>query len=80
MIATYSIRKNELDSNFIKSIKKTFKSERISILIEEETDESERIMQNKPLYEKLLKSSDKFTEAHKVIFEGNEFMEKFGSA
>ncbi len=73
MIATYSIKKDELNANFFQSIKKMFKSERISIVIEDELDETERIMQNKSLYDKILKTSSNQAK-NSVTFENNEFI------
>lgn len=79
MTATYSLLKSELNSEFIESIKNTFKSERISIFIEEEIDETERIYLNKVLHEKILKASDHVKDEKNITrFEGNEFIEKFG--
>ena len=80
MTATYSLLKSELNADFVETIKKTFKSERISISIEEEIDETERIYLNKALHEKILKASEEVNDDTKIIrFEGNEFIEKFGS-
>ncbi len=80
MKATYNLSKSELNSDFIESIKNTFKSERISISIEEEIDETERIYLNKQLHEKILKASEDLKDAKNIVrFEGNEFIEKFGS-
>ena len=80
MTATYSLLKSELNTEFIVSIKNTFKSERISISIEEEMDETERIYLNKRLHEKLLKANENVKDEKNIVrFEGNEFIEKFGS-
>lgn len=80
MTATYSLLKSELNTEFIESIKNTFKSERISISIEEEIDETERIYLNKALHEKLLKANENVKDEKNIVrFEGNEFIEKFGS-
>ena len=80
MTATYSLLKSELNADFVESIKKTFKSERILISIEEEIDETERIFLNKSLNEKILKASDEIKNEKNIVrFEGNEFIEKFGS-
>ncbi len=79
MTATYSLSKAELNAEFIESIKKTFKSERISISIEEEMDETERILENKALYEKIMNAEEEAKEKKNMIrFEENEFIEKFG--
>ena len=58
MTATYSLSKAELNAEFIESIKSTFKSDRISISIEEEIDETERILENIALYEKIINASE----------------------
>ena len=78
MQVTYSISKNELDLNFLESIKKTFKSDRISIQIEDEIDETERIIQNKDLYNKLISSTNKLNDERKsVVFENEDFINQF---
>jgi hypothetical protein len=80
MTATYSLSKAELNADFIESIKNTFKSERISICIEEEVDETERILENKALYDKIMQASEEANKKKNIVrFEENEFMEKFGS-
>lgn len=81
MTATYSLSKSEFNAEFVESIKKTFKSERISISIEEEIDETERILQNDYLQNKILNASKEIKdEKNKIRFDGNEFIEKFGNA
>jgi hypothetical protein len=80
MTATYSLSKAELNADFIESIKNTFKSDRISISIEEEIDETQRILENKALYEKIMNASEEANEKKNMVrFEENEFIEKFGS-
>jgi hypothetical protein len=80
MIVTYSVSKAELNADFIEIIKRTFKTERVSILIEEEMDETERIIANKKLHDKILKGDEDFRVGNNIVkFEGNSFSEKFGS-
>jgi hypothetical protein len=80
MTATYSLSKAELNADFIESIKNTFKSDRISISIEEEIDETERILENKALYEKIMNASEEANKKKNIVrFKENEFIEKFGS-
>ncbi len=80
MTATYSLSKAELNAEFIESIKSTFKSDRISISIEEEIDETERILENKALYEKIMNASEEANKKKNIVhFEENEFIEKYGS-
>ncbi len=80
MTATYSLSKAELNAEFIESIKNTFKSDRISISIEEEIDETERILENKALYEKIMNAEEEAKEKKNIVrFEENEFIEKFGT-
>jgi hypothetical protein len=80
MTATYSLSKAELNADFIESIKNTFKSDRISISVEEEIDETERILQNKALYEKIINAEEEAKEKKNIVrFEENEFIEKFGT-
>ena len=80
MTATYSLSRSELNADFLEALKKTFKSERVFIQIEEEIDETERIELNKPLFDKVVKASNQMKKGkHIVKFEGTEFMEKYGS-
>ena len=80
MTATYSLSKAELNAEFIESIKSTFKSDRISISIEEEIDETERILENIALYEKIINASEDANKKKNIVrFEENEFFEKFGT-
>lgn len=44
MTATYSISRNELNADFIEAIKKTFKTERVIIQIEEVIDETDYLL------------------------------------
>jgi hypothetical protein len=79
MVATFSLSKAEFNADFVESIKRAFKSDRISIIIEDELDETDRILQNKSLYDKILKGSEDITQGKNVVsFEGNEFIEKYG--
>jgi len=78
MTASFTIRKSELSEEFIEMIKKTFKSDRILIKIEEELDETESISQNQELYNKILVASHEMEDDLNVIrYEGNSFSEKF---
>lgn len=78
MTASFKISKSELSEEFIEMIKKTFKSDRILIKIEEEPDETELISQNQELYNKILVASHEMEDDLNVIrFEGNTFSEKF---
>ncbi|TAH00527.1 MAG: hypothetical protein EAZ15_08825 [Sphingobacteriales bacterium] len=56
MTATYSLTKAELNADFIESIKKTFKTNRITILVEEELDETEMILADAERLKRLDKS------------------------
>lgn len=56
MTATYSLTKAELNADFIESIKKTFKTNRITILVEEELDETEIILADAERLKRLDKS------------------------
>lgn len=44
MTATYSISRKELNADFIEAIKKTFKTERVIIQIEEVIDETDYLL------------------------------------
>ena len=61
MYTTFHIRANELDDNFLKGIKKIFKSKRISITVEEDLDETDYLLSNpsnKKILEKSLKNAE----------------------
>jgi hypothetical protein len=80
MTVTYSLSKAELNAEFLESIKSTFKSDRISISIEEEVDETEKILENKAFHDKIMKASEEAKANNNIIrFEGDEFMKKFGT-
>ena len=80
MTATYSLLKSEFNAEFVERVKQMFKGERISILIEEEVDETERIQNNPLLLNKILDASNQLNDDGNIIrFKGNEFIEKFDS-
>ena len=65
MYTTFHIRANELDDNFLKGIKKIFKSKRISITVEEDLDETDYLLSN-PSNKKILEKSLKNAEAGRL--------------
>ncbi|TAH02761.1 MAG: hypothetical protein EAZ15_04675 [Sphingobacteriales bacterium] len=80
MTVTYNVSRNELNADLIELIKLTFKTERVLIQIAEDIDETERIMANKKLCDKILKADDDFSIGANVVkFEGNLFSEKYSS-
>ncbi|MFN0082028.1 MAG: hypothetical protein ACKVOM_05880 [Ferruginibacter sp.] len=81
MTATYSLLKSEFNAEFVEKVKQMFKGERISILIEEEIDETERIQNNPALLNKILEASNHLNadDGNIIRFESNEFIEKFNS-
>ena len=56
MTATYSLTKAELNADFIESVKKTFKTNRITILVTEELDETEIFLADAERLKRLDKS------------------------
>jgi hypothetical protein len=46
MTATYSISRDELNADFIEAIKRTFKTEKVFIQIDEVMDETEYLLSN----------------------------------
>lgn len=66
MTATYSLSKSELDTNFLEIIKNTFKTDRVSISVEEEMGETEIILNN-PARKKRLDESIKQLRNGEVI-------------
>ncbi|TAF77057.1 MAG: hypothetical protein EAZ53_03135 [Bacteroidetes bacterium] len=65
-MATYSLSKSELDANFLEIIKNTFKTDRVSIYVEEEMDETAQILSN-PERKKRLDMSIKQLRNREVI-------------
>ncbi len=66
MYTTFHIKANELDENFVKALKMIFKSKRISILVEEEQDETEYLLSS-PANRKMLEKSLRNVEKGNVI-------------
>ena len=61
MYTEIHIKADELDENFLKSVRSMFKKKRISIIIQEDQDETEYLLSNpnnKKMLEKALKSAD----------------------
>lgn len=56
MYTTFHINANELDLNFLNKVKTMFKNKPISIIIEEEQDETEYLLQSKANRKMLLAS------------------------
>ena len=59
MYTSFHIKANELDEKFLKVLKTIFKSKRISIIVEEEQDETEYLLSspaNRRMLEKSLKN------------------------
>lgn len=56
MYTEFHISANELDNEFIKTIRKLFKSKKISIIVEEETDETAYLLKSKANRKMLSKS------------------------
>lgn len=80
MTVTYNVSRNELNADLMELIKLTFKTERVLIQIAEDIDETERIMANKKLYDKILKADNDFSIGANVVkFEGDLFSEKYSS-
>ncbi len=70
MIATYTLKENELDMKFINSIKEIFKGKPVSITITDETDETAYLLSNPSNRKQLqinIESSDQ------KVFRGDEF-------
>lgn len=70
MIATYTLKENELDMKFINSIKEIFKGKPLSITITDETDETAYLLSNPSNRKQLqinIESSDQ------KVFRGDEF-------
>ncbi len=66
MYTAFHVNANELNENFLNGLKMIFKSKRISIIIEEEQDETEYLLSN-PANRKILEKSLKNVEAGKLI-------------
>ena len=63
MYTTFHINASELNETFVKGIKAMFKSKRISIIVEEDQDETEYLLSseaNRKMLEKSLNSKEGF--------------------
>ena len=63
MYTSYHLNSNELNEDFLASVKKMFKNKRISITVEEEMDETEYLLStpaNRKHLEEALKSKEGF--------------------
>lgn len=81
MVATYQIEPEELNSDFIKKIKATFKGKKISIIVQvkETSDETEEISNNKWLNEKIQRAEKDFHEGQNIVtFSPDDFSRQFG--
>ena len=61
MYTAFHIKASELNENFLKGLKTLFKSKRISIIVEEEQDETEYLLQseaNRKMLEESLNSKE----------------------
>lgn len=58
MTATYSISREELNADFIEAIKRTFKTEKVFIQIDEVMDETEYLLSNPANKAMLLESME----------------------
>lgn len=56
MYTSFHIKANELDERFLKALKTMFKSKTISIVVEEETDETEYLLRSPANRKKLQES------------------------
>ena len=66
MYTTFHINTNELDINFLKGIKSLFKNKNVSIIVEEEQDETEYLLASEA-NRKILEQSLKNVEEGKLI-------------
>ena len=66
MYTAFHVNANELNENFLNGLKMIFKSKRISIIVEEEQDETEYLLSN-PTNRKILAKSLKNVDAGKLI-------------
>jgi len=66
MYTEIHIKADELDESFLKSIRSLFKKKKISIIVEEEMDETEYLLAS-PANRKILEKSLKSIEAGNVI-------------
>jgi len=78
MQVAYRLNSNELDMNFIKSIKKLFKEKRlyINISIDKEKDETEYLLSNPNNSSRLLKSINNIEKnKNKLVYKNLEDLE-----
>ncbi len=78
MTATYILSKSELNDNFLEIIKNTFKTERISIQIDEEMDETELILNNPERRKRLDKSIEQLRNGELILFDLQKALKENG--
>jgi hypothetical protein len=66
MYTTFHINVNELDNNFLKGLKSLFRNKNVSIIVEEEQDETEYLLASEA-NRKMLEQSLKNVEEGKLI-------------
>lgn len=66
MYTTFHINVNELDTNFLKGLKSLFRNKNVSIIVEEEQDETEYLLASEA-NRKMLEQSLKNVEEGKLI-------------
>ena len=72
MTATYSISRDELNADFIEAIKRTFKTEKVLIQIDEVMDETEYLLSNPANKAKLLESLENDRNGNMIEMSLNE--------
>jgi len=69
MYTEFHISANELDDEFIKAIRKMFKSKRISIIVEEDKDETNYLLKNEANRKMLLNSKKQVEKGQLITFD-----------
>ncbi len=69
MYTEFHISANELDDEFIKAIRKMFKSKRISIIVEEDKDETNYLLKNESNRKMLLNSKKQAEKGQFISFD-----------
>jgi hypothetical protein len=74
MMATYSLSKEEFNADFVNTVRDLFKSDRLSIVIEEEKSETELLSSDPARVERLNRSIEQFKNGEVVELDIDKFL------
>ncbi len=67
MYTTYHLQEDELNEDFLQSVKQLFKNKKIAITVEEEMDETEYLMSSSANKEKLHQALEDYRQGRNLV-------------